>query len=337
VVAGPVVAVLTTALALLAAWASGVPLRDPDHVVGLRLLLVIGLVIVLVGLDIVVRARGRCEKRIPSRRALQSVRRERWTRRRWAIVGSALVSFYLTYLAYRNLKSVLPVLRPGDLFDRQLAEADRALFGGHDPAALMHEALGTAVTTEVLSVVYVLFLLFVPISVALALVFSPDLRRGLFYATAISINWVLGAASYFLLPSLGPIYATPGGFADLPGTAASELQRLLLYERLEFLYDPAASDAAQSIAGFASLHISIVFTAAVAAHLLGLGRPVRIALWVLLALTTASTIHLGWHYVVDDLGGLVLGVAAVGLALRLTGLKPSGSPAIRARAEAGAA
>jgi hypothetical protein len=229
------------------------------------------------------------------------------------------------------------VLRPGDLFDRQLAEADRALFGGHDPAALMHEALGTAVTTEVLSVVYVLFLLFVPISVALALVFSPDLRRGLFYATAISINWVLGAASYFLLPSLGPIYATPGGFADLPGTAASELQRLLLYERLEFLYDPAASDAAQSIAGFASLHISIVFTAAVAAHLLGLGRPVRIALWVLLALTTASTIHLGWHYVVDDLGGLVLGVAAVGLALRLTGLKPSGSPAIRARAEAGAA
>ena len=336
VVAGPAVALLTTAMALLAGWEAGVPLRDPDHVVGARLLLVVCLVIVLIGLDIAVRAWRRCGKRVPSRTTLQRVRRERWTRRRVAIVGSALASFYLTYLAYRNLKSLVPLLRPGDLFDRQLAEVDRALFGGQDPAALMHEALGTAVTTEVLSVVYVLFLLFVPLSIALALVFSPDLRRGLFYATAVSINWVLGAVSYILLPSLGPIYATPGEFADLPGTAASELQRLLLSERLEFLRDPAATDAAQSIAAFASLHVSIIFTAAVAAHLLGLGRHLRIALWTLLALTTASTIHLGWHYVVDDLGGVALGVAAIGLALRLTGFQPSSSPTIGARAEAGA-
>jgi hypothetical protein len=40
-------------------------------------------------------------------------------------VASALVSFYVTYLAYRNLKSILPLLRPGELFDRQLADADR--------------------------------------------------------------------------------------------------------------------------------------------------------------------------------------------------------------------
>ena len=37
-------------------------------------------------------------------------------------VGTALVSFYATYFAYRNLKSVVPLLRPDELFDRQLAD-----------------------------------------------------------------------------------------------------------------------------------------------------------------------------------------------------------------------
>jgi membrane-associated phospholipid phosphatase len=40
---------------------------------------------------------------------------------------------------------------------------------------------------------------------------------------------------------------------------------------------------------------------------------------VLLGLTTASTIYLGWHYVVDDVGGVVLGVMAIALARALTG------------------
>jgi membrane-associated phospholipid phosphatase len=40
---------------------------------------------------------------------------------------------------------------------------------------------------------------------------------------------------------------------------------------------------------------------------------------VLLGLTTAATIYLGWHYVVDDVGGLLIGAAAIVLARVLTG------------------
>ena len=65
----------------------------------------------------------------------------------------------------------------------------------------------------------------------------------------------------------------------------------------------------------------MVFTAAVAAHLLGLNRRLRIGLWVLLAVTTVATIHLGWHYVVDDLAGVVLGATALALAGSLTGFE----------------
>ena len=87
-------------------------------------------------------------------------------------VGGALVGFYATYMAYRNLKSIVPLLRPDDLFDRQLADLDRDLFLGHDPAALLHTLLGTGVTTHVLSAAYVAFIVFLPLTIGVALVFS---------------------------------------------------------------------------------------------------------------------------------------------------------------------
>jgi len=326
VAAGPVVAFVTVLAALLATHAAGVGFRDPDHVVGRRLALVGCLVVALVILDVVVRAGWRSRTLTPSRTAMRSVRRERWTARRGVAVGSALVSFYVTYLAYRNLKSIVPLLSPDELFDRQLADLDRTLFAGNDPAELLHSLLGTGIAAEVLSLVYVLFIFFLPISLALALVFSPDLRGGIFYATALSINWGLGAASYFLLPAVGPIYAAPAGFADLPATEVSRLQGLMLDQRQEFLRDPAAADAAQNIAAFASLHISMLFTAAVVAHMLGLGRRLRTGLWVLVALSAIATIHLGWHYVVDDLAGLVIGLTALAIARGLTGFESCTSP-----------
>ena len=169
---------------------------------------------------------------------------------------------------------------------------------------------------------YVAFIVLLPLSLTLALVLARDLRSGLFYATALSINWPLGAASYLLLPALGPVYATPGGFANLSPSEASRLQGVLLDDRLAFLRDPAVAGTAQAIAAFASVHISMIFTAAVAAHLLRLGRRLRIGLWVLLALTAVATVYLGWHYVVDDLAGMVLALGALVIAGALTGFDP---------------
>jgi hypothetical protein len=317
-VAGPVVAVVGMVLALAATDAAGLPLRDPDHVAGRRLLILLGLVAALVVLDVAVRAARRSPGRLPSRAALASVRRERWTLHRGVAVGTALVSFYVSYLAYRNLKSMVPVLRPGDLFDRQLADLDRALFAGNDPAALLHTMLGTGAATHAMSAAYMLLFVFIPGTLAAALVFSPNLQAGLFYASAQSLNWLLGAASYFVLPSLGPVYADPSLFAQLSSSGAAQLQQMLLDERTQFLRDPAAGTA-QSIAAFASVHVSIFVTGALAAHVLGLRRRLRVAAWALVGLTVLSTIYLGWHYVLDDVAGVLLGALAVVLARALTG------------------
>jgi hypothetical protein len=322
VLAGPVVAAVTLVGAFAATHAAGVPLTDPDHVGARRLAVVCGIVAVLVVLDIVVRGARLSATAIPSLSAIGKVRRERWTRHRGVAVASALVGFYVTYVAYRNLKSVVPLLRPGDLFDRQLADLDHTLFGGSDPAQLLHSVLGTDVSTQILSSVYVTFVFFLPLSLAVALVFSPDLQGGIYYVTALSVNWTIGAASYFLIPARGPIYYVPGDFAALPDSHASYLQGLLLDQRREFLADPTAPGAAQNIAAFASLHCSLLFTAALAAHLIGLARPVRIALWALFALSVVATVHLGWHYVLDDVAGVLIGLAAIAIAKLLTGFEP---------------
>jgi hypothetical protein len=303
VAAGPAVAAVTLVTALIATNAAGVPLRDPNGVSLARFLSTAALVAALAGLDIAFRGG-----------------RPRWTAARTVAVASALASFYVTYLAYRNLKSVVPLLRPDELFDRRLADLDRSLFGGSDPAALLHSLLGSGVSAHALSGVYEAFFVFIPVALAFALVVLQDQRAGLFITTALAINWTLAAASYFLLPSLGPVYAESAQFAQLPATGVSGLQQTLLEQRVEFLRDPSVAGSAQSIGAFASLHVSICFTAALATHLLGLGRSVKIGVWGLFALTVTATVYFGWHYVLDDLAGMAIAVTALALARAIVGI-----------------
>ena len=319
ILAGPIVAAFTLVVGFIATDAADVPLRDPDHVAALYFVLVGFGVALLVGLDVAVRAGRRTGTRRPSREAMRQVRRERWTPARSVAVGTALLSFYLTYMAYRNLKAIVPLLRPGDLVDRQLADLDRAMFAGHDPADLLHSVLGVGISTHFLAIAYAAFIVFLPLSLAVALVFARDIRAGLFYATGLSVNWVLGAASYFLLPSLGPIYYEPEAFAHLPYSEVTRLQDMLLDQRVEFLAHPTTA-LPQAIAAFASLHISMSLTAAIAAHLLGLGRRLKIVLWVWLALTVLSTVYFGWHYFLDDIAGVAIAAGALLAARALTGI-----------------
>src|SRR5690606_14743537 len=135
------------------------------------------------------------------------------------------------------------------------------------------------------------FFIFIPASLAIALVFSSDLRASLFYTTAFAANWLIGAGSYFILPSIGPFYETPIAFMNLPTTPVSELQSLLLDERAEFLRVPLVAGAAQSIGAFASLHVSVYVTAALVAHLLGFSRRIKTVLWVLVVLTVLATVY----------------------------------------------
>jgi hypothetical protein len=314
--AAPAVALVTLIAALVATRVAGVRFRDPDNVALKYVAIMIVAVVLLVTLDVALRAARREGAWRPSRAAMGAIRRERWTPSRMLAAGGALLSFYLAYLGFRNLKGVLPLLRP-ELADGRLAAADRGLFAGHDPAELLHSLLGTGAVAHVLSGVYAAFIVFLPLSLAIALVFSARLSTSLFFATAMSLNWLIGTGSYYLYPSLGPVYANPLAFSSLPDTEATRLQAMLLSDRAGFLRDPDTG-IPQAIAAFASLHIAMSFTALAMVYLLGLGRRVKAVLWAWLGLTAVATVYLGWHYVVDDVAGIAIGVVSLLLAQLLT-------------------
>jgi CDP-diacylglycerol--glycerol-3-phosphate 3-phosphatidyltransferase len=281
----------------------GLEVRDTDKMLSGRILLVLGTFAFFIVADLIPRA---IRHPGPFHRALPAVARERWSRRRVVAVALGFLSFYVTYLSYRNLKGFLPFLTDQD-YDPKLLSLDHTLFLGHDPGPLLHSLLGTGIAAHLLSTVYLFFLVFVPISLGTALIASSNPIPGLWYVTALGINWTLGVVSYLMLPSLGPAFAAPDRYTMLPETGTAALQQALIYQRHEAL----AGQAAQSIAAFASLHVSVVFTAALIAQLLHLPRLLRVALWTFLGLTIVATLYFGWHYVVDDIAGFAIGLIAV--------------------------
>jgi membrane-associated phospholipid phosphatase len=321
------VALVSGAVAIACALYLGLPLRDPDGFLGptyVRLPLIVALGLAA---DVVPRALLRARSVRTVGEQLRLVARERWPWQRLGQVLLGLAAFYATYVSYRSLKHFLPLLRT-DLVDDELLQLDRDMTGGVAPAQYLHDLLGTGAAAHVLSWVYLAFLMFVPVSLGVALVSRGRSRDASWYVTALCLNWALGAASYYVLPSRGPIYAEPQLFWDLPQTGTSALQHSLLVSRWLVLEDPHGTERIQSIAAFASLHVSIIFTAALIAQLTLRSVTVRAVLWIFFALTVTSTIYFGWHYLVDDIAGLAIGGGSVLLAAWGTGRfrRPASTP-----------
>lgn len=310
------------ATTLVVAWIYDLPVHDPDSTVAPTYLRLPLFLLVAFLADVLPRALWRARHREHDlRRAgatLREVVRERWDGEnlRFAMVG--LGAWYLTYASFRNLKSYVPFVNP-HLWDGALDRLDRLLWFGHDPAVVLHGLLGTGLAAHVLSFVYIAWIVFVPASLVVALAWSRDARAGAWYVTAVAVDWVLGVATYFVVPTLGPVYARPENFTGLARTDVTALQETMMQQRHDVLVNPMTTDALQTIAAFASLHVGICVTMCVMAELLRLPRALRAFLWTFLALTVIATIYLGWHYFVDTLGGAVLGVAGVWIAGRGTG------------------
>jgi hypothetical protein len=328
IVAAPLVGILTFATMIVVANVLDLPVNDPDGaILGSPLILIAVVMAVLIALDVIPRAIYRTRTELGRAAAgVRDVFRERWTPKRLAIVTAALLGFYLTYVGYRNLKSFLPFATDAN-HDTSLLQLDRDMAFGNDPGTLLHDLLGTGASAHVLSVVYLFFLLFVPLSLGVAVVWQRRLHGGLWYVTSMNVAWVLGTISYYALPALGPIFVEPQIYAALPDTGVSALQEALVEHRGEVLASPHGAEGVQSIAAFASLHVAIVLVAAIIATLMSVRRFIQVSLWVFFALTVVATIYFGWHYIIDDVAGVVIAVAAVLIGAAATGhsLRPAGS------------
>jgi hypothetical protein len=318
---------LALALAtVLVAWAENLPIRDPDGVVVPTYVRLPIILLIAWLLDVVPRSAMRA--RSHWRGAWQDFRavvRERWTRSHVVFAVSGLGTWYVCYAAFRNLKSYVPFVHEG-VFDSTFRSIDRALWLGHDPANVLHSLFGTTWAAELFSAIYVIWIVLIPVTLAIALVWTRHPAAGSWFVTAVAVDWLLGVAAYFAVPTLGPIYSAPGDFAGLRHTYATTLEEQLWTDRVHVLANPHGTDAVQTIAAFPSLHVGLMVTVCLFVTLVGMARWIRVTSWVFLGLTVLSTIYLGWHFSMDAIGGAVLGGAAVWIAALGTGNHIGGRP-----------
>lgn len=305
--------------AALVAWEHHLPLRDPDGAnmpTWFRLPVIVASAValdVLARWVLVLRSEGWA-----GRTTLRGVLRERWDRDQVWFTVSGLVTWYVAYVAFRNLKSYVPFVTDR-IADPELRHLDRLIWLGHDPAVLLHDVLGTGFANWVMASVYLIWIGLVPATLAIALVWTRRSTAGAWYVTAISLNWCLGVILYYAVPSLGPTYSSPEWFASLPRTPNTAVRDLLLSDRIDVLAGPWDTHSVQTIAAFASLHVAVMVTICLVVEMIRLPLVVRVASWAFLGMTMVATIYLGWHFFIDVIAGVGVGVAAVVIAAGVTG------------------
>ena len=306
-------AALMGGLALVASLTLDRSLVDPEGFLGpswLRLpLLVLGAFL----LDVLPRTLWVSRMRPADMPDLVKARvRTHWDRERITLVVVGLVTFYITYVSYRNLKSFLPFVMgdlPEDKYDRELHLIDRALMFGHEPATILHTIFGTGISSHFLSTIYLWFLPLVPLALAAWLVWSRNITFGYWFATSQCLAWTLGTASYYALPTLGPGFQYSYLYLDLPDTGSSALMDSLSYGRSGVLREGAVG-AVQSVAGFASLHVAITLLVALMVQYTLHNRILHLVFWANFVITVVATIYFGWHYIADDVAGVVIALFA---------------------------
>jgi hypothetical protein len=194
-------------------------------------------------------------------------------------------------------------------YDRELHLVDVALFFGNDPANVLHTLFGTTVSAHVLSAIYLWFLPLVPLALTAWLIWSRNISFGYWFATSQCIAWSLGTASYYALPTLGPGFHYSWLYTDLVGTPTSDLMESLFYAR-QGVMRTGIEGAVQSVAGFASLHTAITLLVALMVQHTVRNRIVHWVFWVNFAITIVATLYFGWHYVADDVAGILIALIA---------------------------
>ncbi len=306
------IAVFMGVLAIVTGKVVGYPLRDPDGFLGPAWVRLPLLLLGAFAIDIIPRTLWRARGRVRRFRAEgRLLIREHWTRERITLVVLGLICFYVTYVSYRNLKNFLVFVRGRQTHrgDLALHKLDRWLLFGHDPGILLHDLLGTSISAQVLSVVYLFFLPMVPISVTVWLVWSRNVSFGYWFVTAQCIAWTLGTASYYMIPTMGPNFAFEWIYKAVNDTGAGALVESLWWGRQSVLRDPFANGV-QSVAGFASLHVAITLLMALIGQYTLRHRAFKIILWVYMGLTVLSTTYFGWHYIADDIAGAMIAFIA---------------------------
>ena len=223
-------------------------------------------------------------------------------RSRVLAVAGALVLGAITAGAFSAMKGAIPVAVPFYL-DPALADLDRMAFGT-DPWRLTHALLGWA--TPAIDEFYLTWLLVMLLSFNLVLLTKPSAFKTQSLIAYVLMWPLVGTLGSYACSSAGPIFhdALFGGHSGLIATLQQEgaTKALGLQQRLWAAYVHRYDTLGSGISAMPSMHIAMACWAALT--LRAVSPKLGWIGWAYVGLIWFSSVHLGWHYVSDGLGGI---------------------------------
>lgn len=191
---------------------------------------------------------------------------------------------------------------------------DRTLFWGNDAWEFTHALLPWSWATLLVDRLYLAWFLVVLAATCIA-AFSPmQSRVRLAYLMTFILNWMIsGTVLAVVFSSAGPVFMDrlSGYESFLPLLArlaeapeGYEIWTLRTIELLWLGYIKNPGVVPFGISAFPSLHVCM--TMLVVLYLGQISRLWFRLAWVFLALILFGSVHLGWHYLVDSLAGMVI-------------------------------
>jgi hypothetical protein len=210
--------------------------------------------------------------------------------------------------AFTSFKTMIPLANPYS-WDPVFAEWDAALHGGVQPWELLQPILGHPLITSTINFFYNLWF-FVMYAVLFWQAFNlSDIRQRMQFFLTFSASWVLmGTVVATLFSSVGPCYygRVVGGaniFQPLTqylwrANEAFPVWSLRIQEVLWEAYEVGGTGLGSGISAMPSMHVSVAFLFVVVGW--QTSRALGIAFSIFALLIVIGSVHLGWHYAIDD-------------------------------------
>jgi hypothetical protein len=213
------------------------------------------------------------------------------------------------FFCYSHLKALIPVLSLTQPLDQFFWNLDNLICPGVTPLVLP-EFPGKSMFTEILELAYHFLSFTYPLALG-GLFFNKQHKILKSVIFALIICFALANFLYFALPCDGPVFFKPESYSIPEGGSVDITQKWLLEERSAFLSSIGDYKVKifNGIAGFPSMHMAQTLIL-LWGTFLGLKRlfPFFVFYEILLFL---STLVFGWHYLVDDIAGIIFAVISI--------------------------
>jgi membrane-associated phospholipid phosphatase len=202
------------------------------------------------------------------------------------------------------LKNLAPFI-VRKVFDPFIDKFERGAFRGELLSQIVRDYFG-ADYSDIFSDGYFLFYPFVSLLIYIFL-FQPNPRIRAEFLFAFTMTWIVGALLVLAIPTLGPCFSAELNILpyELPPTGVSRMQLEIWNLRNKLL---TTGTGLNLISGFPSLHVAVVTLGAL--YLRRISIIISLLAWIFCCITIITTLYFGWHYAVDDIGGILLAVFA---------------------------